>query len=334
MNTLRTAMIGCGGIANQHARLLSELERIELVALCDIAPERAERFNQQYAAGQAAIFTDYRSMYREADLDLVYICLPPFAHSEEVQLAGDRGVHIFIEKPIALDMGLAREMTQAVQASGVKSQVGFMFRFGQAIEHLKGALMDGSAGAPGLMVARYFCNALHAPWWRVKEKGGGQVVEQIIHIFDLARHLLGRPEVVYSRQANLFHRQVEGYTAEDVSGTVVSFENGALAVVGGTNGAIPGRWIGDYRVVAERITADFTDANHALFCHTAADPVWTTAISSERDIFLAETLDLIAAIDSDAQTRTPMREGAATLALVLAAAESAEKRAEVKVAEV
>jgi len=209
-----------------------------------------------------------------------------------------------------------------------------MYRFGQAIEHLKGALADGSAGAPGLMVARYFCNALHAPWWRVREKSGGQVVEQIIHIFDLARYLLGRPEVVYGRQVNLFHREVEGYTAEDVSGTVVSFESGALAVVGGTNGAIPGKWIGDYRVVTQRITADFTDANHALFCHTAADPVWTTAISSERDLFLAETLDLISAIDSDGQTRTPMREGAETLALVLAAAESAEKRAEVTVPEV
>ena len=334
MNALRTAIIGCGGIASQHASLLSELERVELVALCDIVRQRAEGFNQQYAGGQASIFTDYHTMYRETDLDLVYICLPPFAHSEEVQLAAGRGVHIFIEKPIALDMGLAQEMTQAVEASGVKSQVGFVLRFGQAIEHLKGALADGSAGAPGLMVARYFCNALHAPWWRMREKSGGQVVEQIIHIFDLAHHLLGRPEVVYSRQANLFHREVEGYTAEDVSGTVVCFESGALAVVGGTNGAIPRKWIGDYRVVTERITADFTDANHALFCHTAAEPVWTTVISSERDMFLAETLDLISAIDSDGQTRTPMREGAATLALVLAAAESAERHTEVRVAEV
>ena len=112
---------------------------------------------------------------------------------------------------------------------------------------------------------------------------------------------------------------MEGYTAEDVSGT---------------NGAIPGKWIGDYRVVTKRITADFTDANNALFHHTATDPVWTTAISSERDVYLAETLDLIAAIDSNGQTRTPMREGAATLALVLAAAESAKKQAEVQVLEV
>ena len=334
MRTLRTAIIGCGGIANYHAKLLSSLERIEIVALCDLVTERAEDFNERYADGRAEIFTEYRVMFQEMDLDLVYICLPPFAHSDEVQLAAERGMHIFIEKPIALDLGLAREMTQAVEASGVKSQVGFMFRFGQAIEYLKEALADGSAGAPGLMVARYFCNSLHAPWWRVREKSGGQVMEQIIHIFDLARYLLGRPETVYCRQANLFHREVEGYTAEDVSGTVVSFENGALAVVGGTNCAIPGQWIGDYRVVTERITADFTDANHATFYHTTADPVWTTTISSERELRLAETLDLIRAIDTNGQTRTPIREGAETLALVLAASESAEKRAEVEVPEI
>lgn len=86
---------------------------------------------------------------------------------------------------------------------------------------------------------------------------------------------------------------MEGYTAEDVSGTVVSFENGALAVIGSTNCAIPGRWIGDYRVVTERITADFADANHAAFHYTTADPVWTTVISSERELHLAETLALV-----------------------------------------
>src|ERR1043166_4439779 len=68
-----------------------------------------------------------------------------------------------------------------------------------------------SPGAPGLMLGKYFCNSLHSPWWRDKAKSGGQIVEQIIHTFDIIRYLLGEPESVFARTANLFHKEVPDY---------------------------------------------------------------------------------------------------------------------------
>ena len=326
---LRTGILGCGGIANRHAGILAGLQQITLVALCDQARSRAEDFDERYAQGQAQVYEDHHRMLDDADLDLVYICLPPFAHTDEVMEAARRGIHVFIEKPIALDSHEAWSMVEAVEAAGVKSQVGFMNRFGEATEYLKQTMESGQAGPASLMLGSYFCNHLHAPWWRDRSKSGGQVVEQVIHLFDLARYLLGEPQTVYSRLANLFHRDVPGYTVEDVSSTVISFASGALATIAAANTAVPGKWLSEFDIVTKNITAKFSDINRATFTRTDRPWAASLTLNSEKDVYLAETLDLIQAIQEDRPTRTPMREGALSLDLVLAIAHSAREGREV-----
>ena len=330
MNPLRTGILGCGSFANRHAQNLIALpEEIELAAFCDHHDWNAREFSEKYTQGKGSVFTDHRDMFENANLDLILICLPPFAHTDEVELAAQHGVHIFIEKPIALSSEHAWRMVEAAEKANVKTQVGFMFRFGTAIERLKELLASGEMGQPGLMSARYFCNSPHADWWRDRSKSGGQLVEQVIHMVDLMRYLLGDAVSVYSRQENLFHRQVADYTIEDVSATVFGFQGGALGVIYATNGAIPGKWINDYRLVSQKLTAEFTNANNALFHFTAETPVQTETISSEKNIHLAELQDLLTAIRTDGQTRTPMREGAKSLDMALAATRSAQTRQEV-----
>jgi len=330
MKPLRTAILGCGGFAHKHAQnLISLPEDIELTAFCDHHDWNAREFSEKYTGSKATIFTDPGEMFEKANLDLVVICLPPFAHSNEVELAAQHGVHIFIEKPIALTSEYAWHMVEVVEKASVKTQVGFMSRFGMAIEHLKESLTSGELGPLGLMSARYFCNSLHAPWWRDRSKSGGQLVEQIIHMVDLMRYLMGDAISVYSRQENLFHKDIADYTVEDVSATVFGFQGGALGVIYATNGAIPGKWINDYRLVSQRLTAEFTNANNAVFHFTAETPVRTETISSEKNIHLAEMQDLLNAIHTNGPTRTPMREGAKSLDLALAATQSAETHREV-----
>ncbi|MBO3804115.1 MAG: Gfo/Idh/MocA family oxidoreductase [Candidatus Brockarchaeota archaeon] len=322
---LRTAILGCGGIAGVHAAILSKLKEVKLVAYCDVRLEAANAFNHQYSAGKGAVYQDFREMLDKTGLDLLCICLPPFAHSDEVELAAEKNVNVFIEKPIALDMKTAERMVASVERSGVKSQVGFMFRFGEAVEVAKRMISSGEAGKAGLFTARYFCNSLHAPWWREREKSGGQVVEQVIHIYDVSRYLLGEVESAYCQMDNAFHREVEKYTSEDASATVLRFRNGALATIAATNGAIPNRWISEYKLVAKNATFYFEDANNATIYHT--DRGWNseTQIRSQKNAYEAEMLDLINAVKNDAETRTPMIEGAKTLNLVLAVRRSAEE---------
>jgi predicted dehydrogenase len=205
-----------------------------------------------------------------------------------------------------------------------------MYRFGEAIELLKQKQASEEAGRPGLFSARYACNALHAPWWRAREKSGGQTVEQIIHLFDLMRFLLGEPASVFSKQANLFHQDTPGYTIEDVSATIVTFPNGALGVIYATNAAIPGQWQKEWRLVSEKLVAEFADWNHARFTPTGAPGLDAEQVASSRDVFAAQLRELVTAIQTGAPTRTPLREGARSLDLVLAAQRSSETGGEVR----
>jgi predicted dehydrogenase len=329
MKPLRTAILGCGHFARKHAARLAALEEISLVGFCDTLFESADSYNQEFTQGKGQVFTDYEQLFTDLELDLAYICLPPFAHGNEVELACRHGVNLLIEKPIALNMDLALRMEKQVRQSGIKCQVGFMYRFGKAASWLKSYLQQRPRGERGFMTARYACNSLHSWWWRDRAKSGGQLVEQVIHIIDLTRFLLGEPTKVYSMQDNLFHRSDEEYTSEDSSATVIRFDSGGMATISATNGAIPNRWDYDWRFFTGDLTADFSDANHAIFHHTTVKDLPQTTIAAEDDLYLAETLDLLAAIREDRDPQVPIEEGVLSLKLALAAAQAAEQDAPV-----
>ncbi len=331
MAEFKVGILGCGGIARTHAQVIADLPETELVACCDIDKSRADSFSERFAGGKAKVYTDLRRMFDAAKMDVVYVCLPPYAHDQEVELAAERGIHIFIEKPIALTMTLANRMVRAVKRSGVKSQVGFMSRHSGLVEIVKSELESGEAGPVTLFTGRYFCNALHTPWWRVKSKSGGQLVEQVIHLYDLCRYLLGRPVSVYAQQRNLLHRAVEDYTVEDVSATVISFESGALASIVGTNTAVPSKWLSSWELVTQRRTVFAADLHTATLQRTDATSRVELAVASQVNAFQAETLDLLRAIRTGSETRCPMSEGAETLKLVLAADKSAQRGSPVEV---
>lgn len=327
---LRAGVLGCGSYARQHARVLGELaDQVELVACCDRHPERAADLSAEFSGSRAAIFSHHAEMIEKAGLDLLIVCLPPYSHQDEVELAAQHGIHLLVEKPISLSSEQAWKMVAAAEAAGIRTQVGFKMRFGEAIETVKASITAGDAGRAGLFSARYFANALHASWWRAREKSGGQLVEQAIHLLDLARYLMGEAVAVYCRQENLFHQHAPDYTIEDVSATVISFANGGLGMICATNGAIPNRWIHDYRLVAQNLTAEFNSPNQAELFFTASPGREPSTICSERDVLKFQTLDLLQAIRAGGETRCPLREGALSLDLALKANESASTHTEV-----
>jgi predicted dehydrogenase len=323
MKTLRTAILGCGKIARRHAEALASLEKVKLVGFCDQAIENAISFNESFGPGE--VFNNHEQMFSHLNLDLVYICLPPYAHTNEVELACKHGVHFLIEKPIALSMGQANQMAEHVHASGVKCQVGFMYRHGEAVKWLKEYMRNSLTSGAGFMRASYSCNSLHRDWWRDKTKSGGQLVEQVIHLLDMARFFLGEPCQVYSVQRNLFHTGIKDYTGEDTSATTICFESGGIAVIAATNGAIKNRWDYDWRVVLPTLTADFTDANHVVVHNTSQEWTSTLTVASEKDLLVSQALDLISAIREDRPPLVSIEEGVRSLNLALSAVHSAQQ---------
>ena len=323
MSRLRIGIHGCGGIAARHAGAIRALaDAMELVACSGRDGGRADAFAAEHG-GRA--YVDFDRMLDEARLDLLLVTLPPFVRGGEIERAAGRGIHLLVEKPIALDETRASSIVAAAERAKVVAANGFMYRFGDAVT----AWSERDTGRVGMFSGSYHCNALHAPWWREKDKSGGQMVEQAIHLIDLVRLFMGEPDRVYARAANLFHRHTDRYDIEDVSATLFSWDDGRLATINASNIAVPGRWTKEWALFAERMSARFAGWNEAVLTRTAGD-VEDEVIAGSTDPFVAQLSDLARAIREHRPPRVPLREGLLSLRLALAARRSAEQGRELR----
>ena len=101
---LKAGIIGCGGIANgKHLPSIRDLGEAELVAFCDLIPERAEKAAKEYGTADAQVFTDYHDLLK-LELDVVYVCTPNRSHCPITVDALHAGKHVMCEKPMALEL--------------------------------------------------------------------------------------------------------------------------------------------------------------------------------------------------------------------------------------
>jgi len=321
---VRVALLGCGGIAARHAGAAKALG-LELVGCVGRDLERTRSFATTHG-GEA--FIDLDRMIDTVAPEMLVVALPPFAHDGEVEHAAGRGLHLLVEKPLALDMATADRMVAAAEGAGVVSANGFMYRFGDAIRHWQAA----DTGRALLYAGAYHCNALHAPWWRDVAKSGGQLVEQAIHQIDLIRLLMGEPDTVYARRANVLHQAVGDYTTDDVSAVIFGWDDGRLATLNASNVAVPGAWRKEWALYAERLTGRFDGWNEAVLTSTTAGAAHER-IAGETDVFVAQLADMMTAIRDRRPPAITLRDGVASLKLALAAKRSADERRELRLSD-
>jgi predicted dehydrogenase len=324
MADLRIGILGSGGWAGQHAQRITRESGARLVAVCGRNRAKAEELAGKHGA---EAYDDFSAMLTRARLDALYICLPPYAHTGQAEEAAKAGVHLFLEKPIAIEPGRGRAIVEAIDGAGVVSQVGYHMRFGTASRALKRAIDDGSAGRPTLFTGTWTCNNNHSEWWRDIARSGGQVLEQAIHIYDLACWYLGEPVSVTAAAENLCHREVPGYTVEDTSAAVVRFASGAVASITASNCAIPWEWSGRWSLICERLTAGFQSHNQAEFVKTADQKAERSAVAGDVDPYAEETREFLAAVRArdPKAVCAPARDGLRSLRLCAAALESARQ---------
>jgi predicted dehydrogenase len=325
LTLLRVALLGCGGIAGRHAAAVGALPgRMKLVACVGRDLERTAAFAAEHGGEP---FIDLDRMIDTQAPDLVIATLPPYARAGEIEHIASRGIHLLVEKPLALDMEAGQRMVDSVERAGVVAAIGFMYRFGDAVRRWR----EFESGPVGLYVGAYYCNALHAHWWRKRALSGGQILEQAIHQIDLIRHLVGEPDTVYARFANLFHTEVPNYDVEDISSTIFGWDDGKIASLSASNIAVPGVWHKEWAIMAESATGRFTSWNEAVLTRTRGK-VESETINGQTDPFAAQLADVADAIEQRRLPYIPLREGAATLRLALAAVRSASERREIRIA--
>lgn len=265
---IKAAVLGMGNMGRAHSNNLRKIEGVELAAFCSKPIDDARRYVIENNL-TLPVYEDFYKMLDEVEFDVLYVCLPPFCHDGQIEAAASKGINIFVEKPIALTVGRGESMGRAVKENRVKSQVGYHMRFGGAVKRFAELIATRKSGIPTLYSARYECNSLHAPWWIDVNKSGGQVFEQVIHLYDMAIYLMGEAESISGYTVNLCHKETPGYTVEDTSSAAIRFKSGALGNITGSNCAVPGQWNSSFRVVCGNLLADFKNHNEATFIHTS-----------------------------------------------------------------
>lgn len=315
---LKVGILGAGFMAGTHCRSLSKLEGVEVVAVCSPSQEKGQALLAQQKLETARAYVDFATMLAAEKMDILYVCIPPYAHHGQVVKAAHRGIHLFLEKPIALNLADAEAMVAAVETADVISQVGFHYRFRKSVRAFKKMADAGELGRPTLFTGRFWCNMEGPAWWRDKAKSGGQLFEQCIHLYDLATHLFGAPATASGLMANLCHAGTPGYTIDDTSAGLILFQNGAMATVTSSNCALKDRYIGDFRVVFEKglldyaTTGDWRVKDEAVL-HREGE---MTRFVEDGDPHFEATADFINAIRHAGATVTPARHGLDSLRLV------------------
>lgn len=266
---IRVAMLGMGNMGRAHIAQLRKMEDVEIAALCS-ATDGALKYNEENGT-DFPVYTDFDRLLNEVELDAVYVTLPPYAHDGQIEKAAEKKLAIFTEKPLAITLERAQSIADAVAKNGVKSMMGYHMRFGGAVKYLRKLMAEGITGKPTLYSANYECNSLHTPWWIRRELCGGQIFEQIIHLYDMAYYMMGDFASVSGYVANLCHQDVPNYTIEDTSAVSIRFKNGSLGSITGSNCAVPDRWMGIFKIVFENCVAEFPDFNEVKITYTKGD---------------------------------------------------------------
>ncbi|MCX8161984.1 MAG: Gfo/Idh/MocA family oxidoreductase [Candidatus Bathyarchaeota archaeon] len=324
MTRIRIGFVGAGGIAGLHASKLSTIPEVEIASVADIVYDKAKNFSEKYGGRP---YNDWREMYRCERLDAVWICIPPYAHTDEVEEAAENGIHVFVEKPIALTLEKAESMRRAVEGGGVISWVGYHFRQAYSIRRCKNVLDE--SGPIGIVLGRWWGGIVGDPkhWWWKKELSGGQIVEQATHIFDLARFLIGDVSRIYAELTKSMFTDISDLTIEDAAAVVLRFRSGAIGVITNTCGANPQAHKVEMDIVARKAHIEIRGTKKASIYRVDS----VEEVTSLNDPYLDEDLKFIGAIIGRGVSEVPISEGVKTLKLTLAALEAYERMSPIEI---
>ncbi len=238
--TVRFAILGPGKVAWLHADALARIPDAQLVAVVGRNAERAGALAQ--TAG-ARVDPNVEATIERGGVDAVIVCTPHPVHAEAAIAAARGGLHVVVEKPMALDPADCDAMIAAAKESGVVLSVISQRRWYAPVQRVKAAIEEGRIGEPGLASVELLgwrgADYYAMDDWRGTQagEGGGVLVNQAVHQLDLLRWLLGPAIEVDAWTANLNHPEID---VEDTVVASIRFASGAVASFVASNSQRPG----------------------------------------------------------------------------------------------
>jgi predicted dehydrogenase len=249
---LKAGIIGCGGIANQkHLPALKKANsRIEIVAFCDLIPERAEKAKSEYGSGSSKVFTDYHDLLKIPEIDIVYVLTPNVAHCEISVAALNAGKNVMCEKPMAATVEDAERMMDAYKKSGKLLTIGYQNRYRPDSMCLK-RLCDENKFGQIYYAQAHAIRRRGVPTWGVftdkSKQGGGPLIDIATHSLDLTLWMMNNYEpatvtgVTFEKLGKTLRPEDQGnsmgpwdpstYEVEDAAFAFITMKNGSLVTI-------------------------------------------------------------------------------------------------------
>ncbi|MDR6879516.1 Gfo/Idh/MocA family oxidoreductase [Bacillus sp. 3255] len=242
---LKVGVIGIGHVAAIHLEAYRAHPEVEIAALCDTILEKAKRAALEFHV--PSVYTDYRELLKQEDLDFIDICTPNAFHAIIATEGLHAGKHVFTEKPDAIDVEGALQMVEAARQSGKHLMAMRNNRFAPGVQFLKrfidqGLLGEAYTGRCGWLRRRGIPGK--GGWFTTREiSGGGPLIDLGVHFIDVAIWLMGNPKPVsvvgatYAKFAETTlsdsihsgygEKQEDGtYDVEDLASGFIRFHNG------------------------------------------------------------------------------------------------------------
>jgi len=309
---IKVGFVGAGGIASAHMNTLQAVDDVQIVAVADVDKDRAESSAARFVA---KAYSDHRDMLNNEKLDALYVCVPPFAHEDQECLAARKGIHLFVEKPVAVNMEKAREIRGAIRKNKIISAVGYHWRYQSNTDRAKEILKEKTIG---MVLGYWMGGSPGVSWWRRMEQSGGQIVEQTTHIFDLARYLCGDVREVYAAYANRVSEKMPSFNIFDVGTVTLKFASGVVGTISNTSILSTPYTVG-LHVIAQDLVLEIHGDLKII------EPGHTEVFSGSVNAMLEENRAFINAIKSGDSSgiRSTYEDAVKTLATTLACNESA-----------
>src|SRR4030042_1592763 len=234
MRKLGVAVIGTGEWGKNHARVYKELPSAELVAVCDVNPERAKAMATQYGV---KAYSDSTQMLKDKSIEAVNVCTWSTILAKEALKALRAGKHVLVEKPMATNTQQAEKLVQTAKENGLHLTVGFLMRFIPGLQHIRQTVENKKIGELVCATAR------RVSQWPERIGDVGVVKDTAIHDIDVMRYISNEdPISVYAKTGSMRHRQFEDYAQ-----IMLTYEDGKSAF-------IESNWLTPYKTRTLRIT--------------------------------------------------------------------------------
>ena len=237
-------------------------DRAKLVAICDVIPERARAMAEMF--GIEKVYSEARDLINDPDVEMVDVCTPTETHLPLSLAVIEAGKHVLCEKPLAHDAKDAFMAARAADAKGVRTKLGFTFRYSPAIRQIHAWIQDGTLGeifhVHGLEQNSQFLDPLYPLRQVSSDANWNQLIPSSIvgygsHLLDLVRWCVGEFHSVASSMRNFIpERVVRGFDGMQK----IQVEDGTVALaefVSGAHGILQTSYIavGNYPGVELRV---------------------------------------------------------------------------------